>query len=36
MTVCVDCLGALYRNYSINFVLVIRRPEMGKEFGSKT
>ena len=35
MTVCVDYLGALYHNYSINYVLVSRRPEMGKKFGSK-
>ena len=33
--VCVDCLGDLYHNYSINYVLVSKRPEMGKKFGSK-
>ena len=35
VTMCVDCLGALYHNFSINYVLVSRRPEMGKKFGSK-
>ena len=35
MTVCVDCLGALYHNYLINYVLVSRRPGIGKKFGSK-
>ena len=34
-SVCVDCLGALYHNYSINYVLVSRRSEIGKKFGSK-